>query len=177
MGSAGPAGPTGNDGHEGGTPYLLSDTATGVITYGDGTNVIEIKVLGNPPQMPQKVLAPGAGALLVRAYFHGTVSKRAGARACVVSIGLRRDQETLPFATQNIGIFDASEADQAVISVSGVLAGKIEVPAGAMTQLHVEIQRNDNLSSCAPGSAGGTAFAAIQAQLELSFYRINLSVQ
>jgi hypothetical protein len=177
-GQAGTAGATGATGAEGGTPFLLSDSASGLITYGDGTNVIELPILGTPPQAPKRVVAPADGTFLVRTYFSGTVTKRTGARACVIGIAVRKDQDPLPFATLNVGVFDASDADSMTLSVSGALAGQIDVASGSATQLHFEIQRNDALSACAPvGAAGPTAFASLSAAFEVTFYRHALVLQ
>jgi hypothetical protein len=174
----GATGATGLDGREGGTPTLTTPLAQGLLTYGDGTNVIELPVLGMPPVSPKKVVAPDTGSLLVRVYFSGSVVKRAMSRSCLISIGLRKDQDPQPFATQLVGVFDASDLDSLEVGISGVLLGAVQVTANQTVQLHVEIQRNDARSSCVPaGTGGGTQYATIQAQYDVSFHRLALTVQ
>jgi hypothetical protein len=178
-GLIGPTGATGLDGREGGTPTLTTPPASGLLTYGDGTNVVELPVLGMPPSSPKRIVAPDTGSLLVRAYFSGVVTKVAGTPSCLITVGLRKDQDPQPFATQLVGVVQAPTANDYAQGVSGVLLGALQVTANQAVQLHFEIQRSDAApSACVPtGGAGGTQYANLQAQYEVSFHRLALTVQ
>lgn len=169
VGPTGPAGPTGEngaDGREGGTPFLLTNVFSGIIQFGDGANVIE---LGQ-----QQVVPPESGALVVRGYFSGTVSKRDGATTCRVTVSVRRDQEVVPILTQNLGISAAPAAGRLETSVAATLAGRLDVAQGQAVLLRIEIRRFDD--DCAQG-AGTAQVAQIFGQLDVGFHRFTLPTQ
>jgi collagen triple helix repeat protein len=166
MGLMGMVGPKGQDGREGGTPFLVANPQQKLLTYGDGTDTLEI--------MRQSVVAPDAGSLLVRAYFSGTVTKRDGGAACRVAVSIRKDQDPVALESQNVGITGAPQAGQLVLGVSTVFASKIDVTANQAVVLHAEMKRLDD--DCASG-AGATQIAQIFAQLDVGFYRVALPSQ
>ena len=101
-GVTGPSGTPGTAGREGGTPTLVTNPFSGVLRYQDGDTVQEL--------FSQSVSAPDAGALVVRVYFEGSVTKRDGARGCLVTVSVRRDRDTVALDTRNVGVIDAPEA-------------------------------------------------------------------
>lgn len=165
-GPIGATGPAGVDGREGGTPFLLTNVNSAVLQFGDASSVIEIA--------RQQVVAPEGGALLVRAYLSGTVAKRDGAATCRVTVGLRKDQDVIPLASQNLGIASAPLPGKLEASVAGTLVGRVDVAAGQPVVLRVEMRRFDD--DCAQG-AGATQIAQIFSQLEVGFHRFVLPTQ
>lgn len=164
-GPVGPVGPTGMDGHEGFTPTLLTNTVAGTLQYMHGGSPVEI--------MRQTVRAPGdSGALLVRAYIHGTVTKRAGIDACTVEVGLWRNSEPVSLTAQNVGVFRAPP-DEVTHGFSGTLAHQIVVGGGELMDLRIEARRLDD-DCTPPGGAGATPFAQVLAQIEVQFFRFSL---
>lgn len=159
QGAIGPTGMNGRDGAEGGTPILLTNPQIGTITYADAGNVISV--------MQQGVNAPLDGVYLVRAHFSGTVAKRDGAPRCRVEVSLRRDQEVVALALQNVGIFEAPLAGKLEISVSADIVTAIPVTAGSQMLLHLETKRLD--PECTAG-AGAERVAQIFGQLEISYH-------
>lgn len=160
VGPLGPVGPAGQDAPE--SAYLLTNLRSSLLQYGDQENVLQV--------FEQRVGAPAAGTLLVRAHFSGSVTKRAGAARCLVRVQVRRDQETVALAAQNVGILDAPAAERLQTSVSGTLMGSVDLAEGGSTLLRFEIQRAD--PACAPDGAGGAEqIAQIFGQLEVQFFR------
>ena len=164
-GPIGPAGPTGADGHEGFTPTLLSDSFAGTLTYASGAAAVEV--------MRQTVRAPGdSGALLVRVYFNGTVSKRQDATSCTVEVSLWQDNQPVSLAAQNVGVFQAAPPPM-VLGVSGTLAHQIIVRGAELIELRVEARRIDE--DCAPPMAtGATPIAQVLSRMEIQFFRFSL---
>ncbi len=163
MGPTGPTGQVGQEGAPGETPVAVPPLFEGVLQYGDGNGVVE---LGRTT-----VTIPGEGSLLVKAHVFGTVTKRSGARTCLVTVGVRRDQEVVYLASQNLGILDAGPADRMAISVGATLIQSIPMTSAQETTLRLELRRLS--PECADG-AGAEQIAQIQARLELSYHRGSL---
>ena len=165
-GLQGPTGPVGMPGPEGGAPSLLTNPLAREIQYGDGDNVLEIQQHG--------VMATEDGHLLVRLYFHGSVSKRPQGNTCRVRVGLRRDQEAVYLVHRDVGIWHGPAGERMEVSVGGTLAARLPVGAGESVLFRLEIQRADG--DCVPaGAAGATRVAEIVGQLEVQFFRTPLS--
>jgi hypothetical protein len=159
----GSMGNQGLDGAEGGTPILLTNQQVGTITYADGAAVISV--------MQQAVNVPISGVYLVRAHFSGTVAKRDGAARCRVEVSLRRDQEPVALALQNVGVFEAPLAGKLEISVGASIVTALDVTAGSQILFHLETKRLD--PECASG-AGAERVAQIFGQLEVSYHRYGI---
>lgn len=159
-GPTGPMGPAGRDAPE--AAFLLTNLRSSLLQYGDQENVLQV--------FEQRVGAPADGTFLVRAHFSGSVTKRAGAQRCLVRVQVRRDQETVALAAQNVGVLDGPDTARLQISVSGTLMGTVPVAEGASTLLRFEVQRAD--PDCAPpGAAGAEQIAQVFGQLEVQFFR------
>ena len=162
-GTQGPGGSTGADGEEGHTPTLLTNNFNAVLQFANGDDVIEVQ--------NQSVLAPGSGGLIVRAYFNGSVAKRAGAPTCLVKVQLRRDQDVAPLDSQTVGIRQGSTAEREEITVGGVLASQVLVAGGDRIVLRVELAKESD--ECASGG-GATQIAQIVSRLEVQYFRFTL---
>ena len=167
-GTTGPMGMQGMPGEEGGTRTLLTNPFMGVLQYADQDNVIEI--------VQQQVIAPGPGALIFRAYFHGTVAKRADGLTCLVTIALRRDQLPAALISQNVGILQGEMGQREEITVGGTLAARADVAGGETVTMRAELSKLSE--DCAPmGAAGATQIAQMSVQLEVQHFRRTLATQ
>jgi hypothetical protein len=165
QGLQGDPGPKGDMG-EGGTPFLATNLRSMSITYADAGNVVSL--------LQQRVRAPEAGTLLVRANFSGTVVKRDAAALCRVEVALRQDQQATPLSLQNVGIFDAPTTGRLELSVAADLISLVEVTNPATEVLfHLEARRLD--PECAAG-AGAERVAQLFGQLQITFHRTLLPV-
>lgn len=168
MGPTGAVGPTGMPGAEGGTPFYVTQLQSRPLQYGDMDNVLEV--------FQQRLVAPENGVFLVRLYFSGTVTKRADGASCLVQVSVRKDQDPLPILTQNVGILDGPIGQRLEVSVGGTLAARMDVTAAQSTLFRFEIRKAD--ADCAPAGAGGaTQIAQIFGQLEVQYFRRELSTQ
>ena len=167
-GPAGPEGPAGTPGEqgvdgqpgpEGGTPVLLTTPDMVTLTGEQADAVIE---LGQ-----HTVRSPLPGYLLIRAQFTGTVSKRDGAARCYVAVRLRLDQDPVPVAQDNLGVFDAPANGRIDTSVSAALAVLIQVEEDTDRVLRLEIQRG--VDDCVASPADQVA--VMTGQLEVAYHR------
>lgn len=167
MGPAGATGPTGTGGGGAGPAFLLTNRAMRVLQYGDADTTLEV--------LAQRVTAPEAGVLLVRAYYSGSVAKRSDGQRCLVAVSLRKNQDALALVNENVGILAGAAGAKTEISVGGVLAARVDVAAGEEVQFHLEIRRAD--PDCAPNGAGGPEqIAQVFGQLELELLKTALPV-